>query len=107
MDLNAEQGHAYFGEYQDRPWISHGRLKRLNIGYLDGSVIERPIDEVILQFPGGAFEELQWFEQAHGFAVWQSEPSGRPFRRGKLGAASPIRTVRGVGYAAEQSVSTT
>jgi DNA-binding response OmpR family regulator len=26
--------------------------------------------------------------------------------RGKLGAASPIRTVRGVGYAAEQSVST-
>jgi prepilin-type N-terminal cleavage/methylation domain-containing protein len=64
MDLNMEAGHAYLGEYQGRAWISHPSIKRVNIGYLDGSVKDLPQDDVKLLYPGGSDEELEWFMTA-------------------------------------------
>jgi type II secretory pathway pseudopilin PulG len=68
MDLNAESGHAYLGEYEGRAWVSHGRIGRLNVGFLDGAVLAFPVEDVLLKFPGGVLEELDWFEAAHSMA---------------------------------------
>jgi prepilin-type N-terminal cleavage/methylation domain-containing protein len=65
MDLNMEAGHAYLGEYQGRAWISHPAVKRVNVGYEDGSVQDFPQDDVKLLYPGGSFEELEWFRMAN------------------------------------------
>jgi len=65
MDLNMEAGHPYLGEYKGRAWISHPAVKRLNVGYVDGSVKDFPLDEVKMFYPGGGFEELEWFRAAH------------------------------------------
>jgi prepilin-type processing-associated H-X9-DG protein len=64
MDLNAEEGHSYVGEYSGRAWISHPMLKRMNVAFLDGSVMDFPINEIQLMFPGGSAEELAWFDAA-------------------------------------------
>src|SRR4051812_19736463 len=61
MDLNADPGHAYTGEYEGRAWVSHPVVKRVNVGFLDGSVQEYGLAEVKLYFPAGSAEELQWF----------------------------------------------
>lgn len=65
MDINADAGHAYVGEYQGRPWISHPRVGRMNVGYLDGSVQDFGVDEVLLKYPAGSTEELDWVQQAN------------------------------------------
>jgi prepilin-type N-terminal cleavage/methylation domain-containing protein len=65
MDLNAEQGHQYTGEYANRPWVSHGIRKRQNIAFLDGSVEALPLDQAQLKPPAATFDELAWFDQAH------------------------------------------
>ena len=65
MDLNLEPGHPYLGEYKGRAWVSHPLVKRVNIGYIDGSVQDAHVDELKMFYPGGAFEELDWFDRAH------------------------------------------
>jgi prepilin-type N-terminal cleavage/methylation domain-containing protein len=65
MDLNLESGHQYLGEYEQRAWISHPAMKRINIGYLDGSVQDALADDLKMFFPCGSFEELDWFDRAH------------------------------------------
>jgi prepilin-type processing-associated H-X9-DG protein len=65
MDLNAEAGHQYLGEYQGRQWVAHGVSRRMNVGYVDGSVRDFGLDEVVLKYPGAAADELEWFEEAH------------------------------------------
>ena len=65
MDVNAETGHSYTGEYAGRQWISHPVVKRFNVGYIDGSVRDFQIDEFKLMYAGGSFEELQWFDRAN------------------------------------------
>jgi prepilin-type processing-associated H-X9-DG protein len=64
MDLNAEAGHTYNGEYSGRSWVSHPVLKKTNVGFWDGSVRDFPIAGVQLKHPGSEFEELQWFASA-------------------------------------------
>ena len=65
MDVNCEAGHAYAGEYQDRAWESHPLTNRVNVAYIDGSVSGRPNEELILRYPAGSSEELEWFDMAH------------------------------------------
>jgi prepilin-type N-terminal cleavage/methylation domain-containing protein len=66
MDINAEPNQTYLGEYSGRPWVSHPRIKRFNVAYLDGSVIDHPITDkdpaksIILKHPGQRPEELAW-----------------------------------------------
>jgi prepilin-type N-terminal cleavage/methylation domain-containing protein/prepilin-type processing-associated H-X9-DG protein len=57
MDLNAQAGHQYLGEYQGRQWVAHGVSRRVNVGYVDGSVRDFALDEVVLKFPGAAADE--------------------------------------------------
>lgn len=64
LDVNAEAGHPYLGEYAGRAWISHPRINRTNVAYVDGSVQDFPADEVRLMFPGHALEELMWAREA-------------------------------------------
>jgi prepilin-type N-terminal cleavage/methylation domain-containing protein len=64
MDVNAESGHVYTGEYAGRAWVSHPQVRRFNVGYIDGSVQDFDINEFQLLFAGGTFEELQWFAAA-------------------------------------------
>jgi prepilin-type processing-associated H-X9-DG protein len=64
LDINAEPGHPYLGEYAGRAWVSHPRLNRINVAYCDGSVQDFPANEMRLMFPGQAFEELAWAEAA-------------------------------------------
>jgi hypothetical protein len=64
MDLNAEEGNNYQGEYAGKAWVAHGRLQRVNVGYIDGSVQDYPASELKLLFPAGSYEELQWFGDA-------------------------------------------
>lgn len=65
MDLNAEAGHPYVGEYAGRTWLNHPGINRINIGYVDGSVRDFPAADVQLKYPGGSYEELVWFKEAH------------------------------------------
>jgi prepilin-type N-terminal cleavage/methylation domain-containing protein len=65
LDINAEQGHPYVGEYSGRPWVSHPIVKRMNVAYNDGSVVDYTLDEVQLKFPAGAAEELAWVDEAN------------------------------------------
>jgi prepilin-type N-terminal cleavage/methylation domain-containing protein len=65
MDINAETGHQYIGEYSGRAWISHPVIKRMNVAYNDGSVLDYRLDEVQLKFPAATADELAWFEQAN------------------------------------------
>jgi prepilin-type N-terminal cleavage/methylation domain-containing protein/prepilin-type processing-associated H-X9-DG protein len=64
MDLNAEVGHSYVGEYSGRTWISHPLTKRVNVAYLDGSVVDFALNEVQLKFPAESADELAWFDVA-------------------------------------------
>ncbi len=64
LDLNADSGHQYTGEYAGRAWVNHPKAKRMNVGYTDGSVIAFALDEVRMQFPGRTAEELTWVELA-------------------------------------------
>jgi prepilin-type N-terminal cleavage/methylation domain-containing protein/prepilin-type processing-associated H-X9-DG protein len=64
MDLNAESGHVYSGEYAGRAWVNHPQVRRFNVGYVDGSVQDFDVNEFRLLFAGGTFEELQWFAAA-------------------------------------------
>lgn len=66
LDINAEPGHAYLGEYAGRAWVSHPKVKRMNVGFMDGSVQDFGVNEVRLAFPGGAFEEMTWVLKAGG-----------------------------------------
>ena len=66
MDINAEAGHKYIGEYEGRAWVSHPVMGRVNVGFTDASVHSASNRELLLRFPGGPFEELLWWEQAHG-----------------------------------------
>ena len=65
MDINAEAGHAYSGEYEGRAWQSHPSLKRVNIAYMDGTVASHDGRRLVLKYPAGQFEELLWFDIAH------------------------------------------
>jgi prepilin-type N-terminal cleavage/methylation domain-containing protein/prepilin-type processing-associated H-X9-DG protein len=55
-------GQLVFGS---RPWVAHEKLGRINIGFLDGSVLEAPAVDVMLQSPFGDAEHLAWFDKAH------------------------------------------
>jgi prepilin-type N-terminal cleavage/methylation domain-containing protein len=63
MDINAQQGHAYMGEYENRRWVSHPRMGKYNVGLLDGSVQDLGIGEAMLMYPGDSFEEIDWFNR--------------------------------------------
>jgi len=65
MDVNAEEGHGYVGEYDGRGWVSHPSMGTVNISFIDCSVDSAPNNEVLLRFPAGVREELNWFDQAH------------------------------------------
>lgn len=65
MCLNLEPGHKYLGEYQNRAWVSHPTVKKVNVGYIDGSVQDAGVDELKMYYPGGSFEELDWFDRAN------------------------------------------
>jgi len=65
MDINAQAGHRYQGEYDGLDWESHPLMGKVNASYIDGTVLALPAGELILRFPGGAFEELLWFDEAH------------------------------------------
>ncbi len=64
MDLNAEEGHAYTGEYAGRPWISHPNQKRFNVAYDDGSVKDLPVKDAALLFPADVTAEMAWVKRA-------------------------------------------
>ena len=74
MDINAQMGHAYRGEYQDRAWESHPIVERLNVLYIDGTVLSLRNDSLILKYPGGYIEELLWFDGAHNLMGTPGEP---------------------------------
>jgi prepilin-type N-terminal cleavage/methylation domain-containing protein len=65
MDLNTEAQHPYVGEYSGRAWVSHPTVKKMNVAYSDGAVIDFPIEQLQLKSPGGPFEEIQWFNAAN------------------------------------------
>ena len=65
MDINCAEGHQYTGDYEDRTWKSHPPLDEVNVAYVTGVVISQDSDDVRLEFPGGSFEELAWFDKAH------------------------------------------
>lgn len=65
MDISAEEGHAYQGEYVNRRWVNHLQLKRMNILYVDGRVSAVKASDVQLKAPGGTSEEVAWFDLAH------------------------------------------
>jgi prepilin-type N-terminal cleavage/methylation domain-containing protein/prepilin-type processing-associated H-X9-DG protein len=65
MDISAEEGHQYTGEYADRRWVNHARLDKSNVLFLDGSVITHPAREVRLLYPAGNSDEVAWFRLAH------------------------------------------
>lgn len=65
FELNAEAGHTYSGEYAGRAWVSHPKVKKMNVGYVDGSVQDYQLDDVQLKYPAGAFEELAWVTTAN------------------------------------------
>jgi prepilin-type N-terminal cleavage/methylation domain-containing protein len=68
MDINAEEGHSYGGEYEGRAWESHPTLRRVHVSYMDGAVRYLPSDEVILKAPGTPNQSLEWFDKAHRLA---------------------------------------
>ena len=51
--------------FGSRPWIAHEKLGRINIGFIDGSVLDAPALDVMLQSPFGYAEHLAWFDKAH------------------------------------------
>lgn len=65
MDLNAEVGHRFSGEFAGRPWVSHPGIDAINIVFIDGSVDQAGIDDCRLRYPAGAVDELAWFNRAH------------------------------------------
>jgi hypothetical protein len=67
MDINAEAGHPYLGEYEDCAWESHPSLRVVNVSFIDQRVTAVPSARLVLKYPAGAFEELQWFDAAHKF----------------------------------------
>lgn len=68
MDINCQAGHAYQGDYADRAWESHPAVAKINVLYVDGSIVAHDSADVILAEPGGSFEELDWFAKAD--ALW-------------------------------------
>jgi type II secretory pathway pseudopilin PulG len=65
MDFNAEQGHQYLGEYENRPFISHKKRKRFNVSKIDNSVQSLGIKDAVLKFPGDDTAELEWLKDAN------------------------------------------
>jgi prepilin-type N-terminal cleavage/methylation domain-containing protein/prepilin-type processing-associated H-X9-DG protein len=65
MDIAAEEGHTYTGQYEGRAWVNHRRLRKSNILYLDGSAATVSSKDVTLQYPGGDDDEVTWFAKAH------------------------------------------
>ena len=83
MDINCETGHSYTGDYEGRDWPSHPAVGKVNVAYIDGGARSFNNDEVRLMYPGGEFEELQWFDKAHGRESLAPEPP--PARRRAFG----------------------
>lgn len=65
VDINAEEGHVYFGEYENRAWPSHPRQNSTNAVFIDGSVSSLPAEQVTLLYPANAFEERRWMDSVH------------------------------------------
>ena len=65
MDINAEDHHNYVGEYSGRAWVNHPLIKRMNVAYSDGSVVDYALSEVQLKFPANSLEELAWVDEAN------------------------------------------
>jgi prepilin-type N-terminal cleavage/methylation domain-containing protein len=65
MDLNAEKGNRYEGEYEGRQWVNHPVIGQMNVGYSDGSVRSFPVGEAVLRYPADANEELEWVRLLH------------------------------------------
>ena len=65
MDINAEEGHKFHGDFEGYDWVSHPVMGKVNISYIEGTVRSAPTSEVILRYPAGREEELDWFDQAH------------------------------------------
>ena len=65
MDINCAEGHQYTGDYEDRTWKSHPPLDEVNVAYVTGVVVSEDSEDLQLEFPGGSFEELAWFDKAH------------------------------------------
>lgn len=66
LDINAEAGHPYGGEYSGRAWVSHPKVKKMNVGFIDGSVRDFGLEDVQLKYPAQMFEELIWVKDANG-----------------------------------------
>jgi type II secretory pathway pseudopilin PulG len=64
IDINCEQGSGYQGPYADRAWASHPAVEKVNVGFLDGSVLTFTNDHLVLQAPG-AGNELYWWDEAN------------------------------------------
>jgi len=65
MDFNTEADHPYVGEYSGRTWVNHPAVKKFNVAYTDGAVLDFPITQIQLKSPGGAYEEIEWFDAAN------------------------------------------
>jgi prepilin-type processing-associated H-X9-DG protein len=65
LELNAAEGHTYTGEYAGRAWVSHPRAKKMNVGFVDGSVRDFGIADVQLKYPALTAQELDWVDVAN------------------------------------------
>jgi prepilin-type processing-associated H-X9-DG protein len=66
MDVSTEPNQSWFsGEMGGPGWISHARLRRVNVGYVDGSVKDFDAYEVTFKSPTGLKELLNWFDEAN------------------------------------------
>jgi prepilin-type N-terminal cleavage/methylation domain-containing protein len=65
MDLNLDRGgDTYVIKYAGRRPVAHLRLGVTNIAFTDGSVRAAPMDKVMLRYPHGTNQEIQWFLRA-------------------------------------------
>jgi len=65
IDINCQAGHQYTGDYEGRSWPSHPAVGKVNVSYIDGSARSYDNMKVRLAYPGGEFEESEWFDLAH------------------------------------------
>jgi prepilin-type N-terminal cleavage/methylation domain-containing protein/prepilin-type processing-associated H-X9-DG protein len=65
IDVSAEPGHSFIGDFGGPGLIAHARLRRTNVGYADGSVKDFDASEVMLRSPNGFKEMLDWFDEAN------------------------------------------
>ena len=75
LDINAEPEHDYKGAYENRKWINHPRIGRMNVACEDGSVKDIPVTDAMVKAPGGHEEEELWIAEVNRVLVGQKTPA--------------------------------